>query len=110
MSSNSEKNRLDRLAMVLAIVAFLTALLFTVSSAPVVQNYGPFLFGFCLGLALILWGRSEQQAGRIKGKSTYVYKSRQPVLFNLFLFIKRFGPGLAMLLAGIWYGLFRSGG
>jgi|GEM_PF-2844996 len=95
--------------MILAVVAFAAAFLFTVSQAPMVQSYGPFLFGFCLGLALIIWGRSEQLAGRIKGKGTYIYKSRQPELFRLFLLIKRFGPGSAMLVAGIWYGLFRSG-
>ncbi|MBT8147459.1 MAG: hypothetical protein KJN90_11445, partial [Gammaproteobacteria bacterium] len=72
-------------------------------------NYGPFLFESCLGTALIVWGRSEQLAARIKGESSYIYKSRQPGLFNLFLLIRRFGQGLVLVVAGNWYGLFRSG-
>ena len=101
--------RLDSLAVTLAMVAFAAAFLFTVSQVPLVQRYGPFVFGLCLGLALLVWGRSEQLAGRIRGARTYVYQSRQPGLFKLLLMMKRFGPGTAMLVAGIWYGLFRSG-
>ena len=109
MSSDSPNTRLDRLAMALAILAFSTAFLFTASSAAMVQRYGPFLFALCLGLALIVWGRSAQLTGRIKGTRTYIYRSERPQLFYLFLLVKRFAPGLVMVVAGIWYGLFRTG-
>ena len=109
MAKNASRTSNFWLPVLLAIFAFANAALYALYQVQPVQRYSPFLFGFCLGLALILWGRKEQQTGKIKGKRVHVYKSDNPVLFNILLVAKRILPGAIMMLVGIWYGLFGKG-
>lgn len=108
-ASGEDQNKILWLPISLAVVAFVNAYLYSTYQDPNIKKYCPMLFGTCLGLALILWGTSELRAGKIKGKRAYVYREKSPLIFNLLLFGKRFIPGIIMLLAGIWYGFFKSG-
>jgi hypothetical protein len=104
---NSAQREMLWLPILLTVMAFGSAYLYSSYENALIQEYSPVVFALSLGLALVLWGVSELKSGKIRGKRRYIYQKDNPALFKIILSIKRFVPGIIMILAGIWYGFFK---
>jgi len=93
------------LPVALAIGAFASAFAFATVEQPAAERLAASVFCLALGTALLLWGLDERREGRIRGHRVHVHAGDNPRVFLLLLALKRFVPGAAMVLAGLWLAL-----
>jgi hypothetical protein len=99
---NEETVTDKRLPLFLMIAAFVSAAIFSFTASEGLREVCQVLFAECLGLALILFGVSNNRGGRVGGKRTYVYRDKNPRIFHALLYLKFFVPGIILLVAGLW--------
>lgn len=100
----------NRLPMMLAVAAFSSAWVYSETESATLKQAIPVLFGLCLGLALVLWGIADFRDGTIRGRNRTIRRQEYPRTFLAMALVKRFLPGVVMMLAGLWFALTQVAG